>query len=80
MISDPFINNRTRNEGIEDLALNKENIDIPTLVEYLKSPGIVSDIARNNVIKEAEIKKYLTSNFPLSHNLNTTKNKNKYLK
>ena len=50
MISDPFTNNRTRNEGIEDLALNKEDLDIPTLVQYLKSPGLVSNIAKNNSI------------------------------
>ena len=50
MISDPFINNRTSNIGIEKLALNKESVDIPTLVQYLKSPGIVSNIAKNNNI------------------------------
>ena len=50
MISDPFVNNRTQNKSIEDLALNKEIIDIPTLVQYLRSPGVVSKIAiRNNI-------------------------------
>ena len=35
MISDPFINNTQSN--IENLALNRANLDIATLIEYLKS-------------------------------------------
>ena len=50
MISDPFINNRTQDDSIESLALNKEILDIPTLVQYLKSPGVVSNVAENNGI------------------------------
>ena len=55
MISDPFINNRTQNQSIEDLALNKEIIDIPTLVQYLRSPGVVSDVAKRNNISPMNI-------------------------
>ena len=36
MISDPFLNNVKQNNSIEDLALNKEILDVPTLVQYLK--------------------------------------------
>ena len=50
MISDPFKNSRTGNEDIENLALNKEIIDIPTLIQYLKSPKLVANIAKNNDI------------------------------
>ena len=50
MISDPFIKNGTQDNSIESLALNKEALDIPTLVQYLKSPGVVSNIAKNNDI------------------------------
>ena len=50
MISDPFINDRSNNNSIEDLALNREAVDIPTLVQYLKSPGVVSSIAKKNGI------------------------------
>ena len=48
MISDPFINKPQSN--IENLALNRENLDIPTLIEYLRSPGVLSKIAKNNNI------------------------------
>ena len=44
MISDPFINNTKSN--IENLALNRENLDIATLIEYLRSPGVLSKIAK----------------------------------
>ena len=50
MISDPFKNSRTGNEDIENLALNKEIIDIPTLIQYLKSPKLVANIAKENDI------------------------------
>ena len=50
MISDPFKNSRTGNEDIENLALNKEIIDIPTLIQYLKSPKLVANIAKKNDI------------------------------
>ena len=50
MIRDPFMGNRTNNSGIEDLALNKELLDIPTLVQYLRSPGVLSSIAKKNSI------------------------------
>ena len=50
MISDPFINNRTANNSLADLALNRETLDIPTLVQYLKSPGVVTNIAAKNGI------------------------------
>ena len=48
MISDPFINNSQSN--IEVLALNRENLDIATLIEYLRSPGVLYKIAKNNKI------------------------------
>ena len=48
MIGDPFINNSQNH--IENLALNRENLDIPTLIQYLKSPGVLSEIAKNNNI------------------------------
>ena len=48
MISDPFLNQTQSN--IENLALNRENLDIATLIEYLRSPGVLSKIAKNNNI------------------------------
>ena len=48
MISDPFINNRTADNSLADLALNRETLDIPTLVQYLKSPEVVSNVAIKN--------------------------------
>ena len=48
MISDPFIN-KTQST-IENLALNRASLDIPTLIQYLKSPGVLSNIARKNNI------------------------------
>lgn len=50
MISDPFINTRSQNNSIENLALNRESVDIPTLVQYLKSPGVVSNVAKKSGI------------------------------
>ena len=50
MISDPFINNRTADNSLANLALNRESLDIPTLVQFLKSPGVVSNIATKNGI------------------------------
>ena len=61
MISDPFIGSRTKNSSIEDLALNKEILDIPTLIQYLRSPGVISNIAKkhsmspNNLINRIRI-------------------------
>ena len=48
MISDPFKNNSKSN--IEVLALNRINLDIATLIEYLRSPGVLNKIAKNNKI------------------------------
>ncbi len=64
MISDPFLNNRTQNKGIEDLALNREVLDIPTLVQYLKSPGVVADIANKNNISPSSLRNRINITIP----------------
>ena len=46
MISDPFINNTQSN--IENLALNRATLDIPTLIQYLKSPGVLLILQKKN--------------------------------
>ena len=55
MINDPFNNNRTAGDNLANLALNKESLDIPTLVQYLKSPDVISDIARKNKISPGSL-------------------------
>ena len=53
MISDPFINEAQSN--IESLALNRASLDIPTLIQYLKSPGVLSSIAKKNNISPTSL-------------------------
>ena len=48
MISDPFISNRKIDNSLQELALNRESLDIPTLIQYLKSPEVISNVALNN--------------------------------
>ena len=48
MISDPFMFNKSSSNNLADVALNREGIDIPTLIQYLKSPDVISSIAENN--------------------------------
>ena len=53
MISDPFINNTQT--SIESLALNKATFDLPTLVQYLKSPGVLANVANKNNISPSNL-------------------------
>ena len=53
MISDPFINEAQSN--IENLALNRATLDIQTLIQYLKSPGLLSNIAKKNNISPTSL-------------------------
>ena len=48
MISDPFMNKGS--STIENLALNRESFDIGTLIQYLRSPGVLSKVAIDNNI------------------------------
>ncbi len=64
MISDPFLSKRTQNKGIEDLALNKEVLDIPTLVQYLKSQGVVAEVAKRNNISPDSLTKRINITIP----------------
>ena len=65
LISDPLNeqkNSGIGNEMIESLARNETSNDIPTLIELLKSPVILNDLARkydissNDLINNIEIK------------------------
>jgi len=53
MIGDPFINNTQT--SIESLALNKANLDLPTLIQYLKSPGVLANVANKNNISPSSL-------------------------
>ena len=53
MISDPFIGERGSSDGafsLENLALNQNKSDVPTLIAYLKSPKLLESIAKKNNI------------------------------
>ena len=53
MISDPFVGDRRSSDGafsLENLALNQNKSDVPTLIAYLKSPKLLESIAKKNNI------------------------------
>ena len=60
MISDPFINRTQSN--IENLALKRSSLDIPTLIQYLKSPGVLTKIAKNNNISPTTLSRRIDIN------------------
>ena len=64
MISDPFTTNRNQNSSLENLALNRETLDIPTLIQYLKSPGVVSNVAQNNNISPRSLTNRINISIP----------------
>ena len=51
MISDPFVGDRKSADGafsLENLALNQNKSDVPTLIAYLRSPKLLESIAKKN--------------------------------
>ena len=53
MIRDPILDKRRDSTGsgfIEDLAVNNTYSDIPTLIQYLKSEKVISNVAKSNNI------------------------------
>ena len=51
MISDPFVGDRKSADGgftLENVALNQNKSDVPTLISYLKSPKLLEIIAQKH--------------------------------
>ena len=66
VISDPIIdkNRGGKNGTIETLAMNREQSDIPTLIQYLKSTKVIEKIAFKNKISPINLTNRISISVP----------------
>ena len=67
MTRDPILDKRRDSSGsgfIEDLAVNNTYSDMPTLVQYLKSEKVISNIARKNNLPYLALKNRINISVP----------------
>ena len=66
MISDPIIDKNRGNDigSIENLAMNRERSDIPTLIQYLKSTKVLEKVAIKNEISPINLSSRIIISIP----------------